>query len=319
MRKHGWFEVDTEGLRELQAGKPKHHILRELLQNAWDENITVCRVNLTHANGEAVIIVEDDSPEGFRNLKDAFTLFRRSYKKTDPTKRGRFNIGEKQVIALCHYAHIRTTKGTVVFDKDGRKEQKAKRTVGSEVELHVKISKEEFQEILDAVQTYIPPPNTKTLLNEVEITSRPVHKTIAARLVSEIAGKDGILRRTIRKTEIWVHKKDGTAYLYEMGIPICKIDCEYSLNVQQKIPLSIDRETVSAAYLRDVFAATLNELHNEVEEVSSGWVREATRDETITKAALNSVLTKRHGEKFCVGPIPSTPTPTTKRFQLDML
>ncbi len=115
-----WFEVSKKGLRELQEGKPKHFIARELIQNAWDEDTKKCEFACHFSDGLAEIIVADDSPEGFRDIADAFTLFAPTYKRANPEKRGRFNIGEKQVLALCESARIETTKGTVIFDKKGR-------------------------------------------------------------------------------------------------------------------------------------------------------------------------------------------------------
>lgn len=108
-----WFDVSKEGLRQLQEGKPKHYILRELIQNAIDEDITVCAVTTNWMHGEATIIVSDNSPEGFRDITHAFTLFAPTYKRADPEKRGKFNLGEKQVLALCDDAKIATTKGTI--------------------------------------------------------------------------------------------------------------------------------------------------------------------------------------------------------------
>jgi hypothetical protein len=76
-----WFEVSRQGLKELQAGKPKHYVARELIQNAWDENITVCKMASSYSNGIAHLIVVDDSPEGFRNIADAYTLFAPTVKR----------------------------------------------------------------------------------------------------------------------------------------------------------------------------------------------------------------------------------------------
>ena len=59
------------------------------------------------------VTVKDDSPEGFRNITHAYTLFADTYKRRDPTKRGRFNLGEKQVIAICKRAIVMTTKGEI--------------------------------------------------------------------------------------------------------------------------------------------------------------------------------------------------------------
>ncbi len=66
MSKNSWLEVDREGLRQLQEGKPKHFIIKELAQNAWDENTTICEVRTSHQKGIAEITVIDDNPEGFR-------------------------------------------------------------------------------------------------------------------------------------------------------------------------------------------------------------------------------------------------------------
>ena len=89
MQSKNWFEVSRQGLKTLQAGKPKHYIVRELIQNAWDENITQCDVNLSYNRGEALIKVVDDNPEGFKDLADTFTLFKETKKRKDPEKRGR--------------------------------------------------------------------------------------------------------------------------------------------------------------------------------------------------------------------------------------
>jgi hypothetical protein len=92
MGKNNIFEVDVKGLRQLQEGKPKWFVIRELLQNAMDEEITRCGIYMRYEHGKAHITVEDDSPIGFRDLADAYTLFKDTYKRTNVKKRGRFNF-----------------------------------------------------------------------------------------------------------------------------------------------------------------------------------------------------------------------------------
>ena len=75
MQTKNWFEVSKQGLKELQDGKPKHYAARELIQNAWDEKIAICDFIATYSKGIAQFIVNDDNPEGFKNLTDAYTLF----------------------------------------------------------------------------------------------------------------------------------------------------------------------------------------------------------------------------------------------------
>ena len=47
MHKQTWFDVDKDGLGKLLEGKPKIHAICELIQNAWDQDVTGVEVELT--------------------------------------------------------------------------------------------------------------------------------------------------------------------------------------------------------------------------------------------------------------------------------
>jgi hypothetical protein len=117
-----WFEVDRQGLARILERKGKEFVLYELIQNAWDEpGVTKVSVSLGHrGRNRALLVVEDDAPEGFKDLSHAFTLFADSAKKANPEQRGRFNLGEKLVLAISDEVTIRTTKGGIRFDAEGR-------------------------------------------------------------------------------------------------------------------------------------------------------------------------------------------------------
>ena len=88
-----WLTVDKDGLKELVASRPAWYAIAELVQNCWDaDETTKVSVILEKLPGRpaARLTVEDDSPEGFRDLTHAYTLFARSEKRSDPTKRGRY-------------------------------------------------------------------------------------------------------------------------------------------------------------------------------------------------------------------------------------
>src|ERR1700733_233368 len=72
-----WFEVDRIGLSKQLARKGWRWIVYELVQNAWDEKSTRVDVALEPIPDRplAKISVKDDSPDGFKNLSHAFTLF----------------------------------------------------------------------------------------------------------------------------------------------------------------------------------------------------------------------------------------------------
>jgi len=302
MKNRNWFEVSREGLRELQAGKPKDFVVRELIQNAWDENITICCLNTTYQNGRvARIRIEDDSPEGFRDLSHAFTLFASTYKRDDPEKRGRFNIGEKQVLAVCLEATISTTKGTIVFDSQGRTHKQLKRKKGSVVSLKMRMDKKEYEEMVDSINLYLPPKGIDFSVNGAIIFHREPYKVVDTALPTEIQKENKVVK-AYRKTKIQIHKADGVAYIYEMGLPICKIDCAYHVDVQQKVPMSIDRDRVSQSYLQKIFALILNETCEEVlsENSSDSWVREGMSNKNVSEKAVRSVVKSRYGNKVVV-------------------
>jgi len=297
-----WFEVDRKGLKALQLGKPKYYAVRELLQNAWDEHITKCTLTMKQDRGMATIIVEDNSPIGFRDLKDAYTLFKDCYKRKDPKKRGRFNVGEKQAFSICKKVIITTTKGTIVFDDSGRHNKRSKTEQGTIVQIELRMNKKEFAEMEEFVKLCIPPMGIKFFVNgEIMEPQVMKHDTIA-KLPTEFQ-KDGVMRKTRRSISVRMHEPiDGKSYLYEIGIPVCPINCKYSIDVMQRIPMGLDRDTVSETYLKDLYAIILNETYKELEteESSEAWVRTAMSDKHVSKQAVSDVITKRFGDKVCI-------------------
>jgi len=299
MKNRNWFEVSKEGLKQLQAGKSKDFVLRELVQNAWDEDgVTYCHVKANHYNNTAHISVEDDAPEGFKDITHSFMLFAPTYKRKDPERRGRFNIGEKQVLAVCQKANISTTKGTIDFTPEGRIHRRIKREQGSCISLTLRMNQKEFVEMLDSTECYLPPENIRFQVNDKIIKHVKPYKEVEAFLPTEILMAERTVYTT-RKTKIHIHKASTQSYLYEMGLPICKTDCLYPVDIQQKVPLSIDRERVSKSYLQKIFTIILNEVHEEVidDNVSDVWVREATSNKDVSDEAICSIVKSRYGSK----------------------
>lgn len=303
------LEVDLLGLRQLVERRGKSFALMELVQNAWDaDGVTWVRITTEYGGyNEVLFTVEDDSPEGFHDLSHAYTLFAPSKKKSDPEKRGRFNLGEKLVIALCKVFTVETTTGAVTVDvrKNTRTvNPRKKRDSGSEISALLRMTKAELEEAIVAFRTLIPPQNVRTTLNGEELPHRTPLKKFTATLQTEIADAEGYLRPTRRQATVEVYPaRDGeTATLYEMGIPVVETGDTFHINVMQKVPLNADRDNVPPAFLRDVRALVLNETFNALtpEDASSNWVNEALEDELIEPTAIEEVLTKRYGEKRVV-------------------
>jgi hypothetical protein len=161
-----WFEVDQKGLRKLLARRGKQYILCELLQNAWDEHSQTVHATLqkTPTGRNYEIVVQGDNPLGFKNLSHAFTLFAESTKNADPEKRGRFNLGEKLVLAVCQKAQICSTNGTVSFNPNGKKHHRTKTKKGSRFTAILPMTDQEAQACHRATEQLIPPPGDPNLL-----------------------------------------------------------------------------------------------------------------------------------------------------------
>ena len=83
-----------------------------------------------------------------------------------------------------------------------------------------------------------------------------------------------------------------------MGIPVVETGDRYHVDVQQKVPLNMDRDNVTPAYLRTIRVAVLNALHDRLDADNSGdvWVREACSDERVSTEAVKTALTLRFGD-----------------------
>ena len=161
-----WFDVDRKGLSQLMADRPRSFILAELIQNAWDQNVTTVSVEIEKLRrGLAVVRVTDDDPDGWSDLTHAYTLYAPSSKKTDPTLRGRFNLGEKLVLSVAREARIVTVTGGVAFDAKGRRNLRSRRESGSLFEAVLPLTDVDIQEFEVFFNTLIAPPEIVTTLN----------------------------------------------------------------------------------------------------------------------------------------------------------
>jgi hypothetical protein len=249
----GYFEVDKKGLAKLLEEKGKQFAVYELIQNAWDTSAKKVDITFKKIPGRplARIVVTDDDPDGFIDLTHSFTLFAESVKKSDPTKRGRFNLGEKLVLALCTEASVASTKGTVFFNEDGtRRESKAKdcRTKsGSVFTGFIKMNQQEFADVEEMVHTLIPPEGVVTLFNG-ELLERPEKVgEFSCSLQTVISDEEGNLKRTKRITRVDVYEPRGSiAHIYELGIPVVESGDRYDLDVQHLCePTASMRPTIS--------------------------------------------------------------------------
>jgi hypothetical protein len=303
MSKKNWFDVDADGFGQISARKDRGRVILELVQNAVDEEgTTMVEVVLEPIPGRpaARLVVRDDNPEGFADLRDSFTLFGPSKKKDDPAKRGFMNLGEKIVLSLCNNAQIVTTKGTVVFDNDGRKQTRQVRDAGSVFEGEMRMTRDQLEEASKTIRSLIPPDGVTVLFNGEVLRHRQPLREVETRLPTVVPDEDGNMRRTERKTRVRIYTpEDGeVATLYEMGIPVVETGDKYHVDIQQKVPLNMDRDNVTPAYLQKVRVLVLNEMHSDLssEDATEPWVRSAASDENCSGDATEAVALTRFGE-----------------------
>ncbi len=303
--KRDWIDVDLDGLRQTLARRGKAWLLYELVQNCLDTAATAVQVTtVTRSRSIVWLTITDDDPNGFKDLTHAYTLFAPSEKKADPSKRGRWNAGEKMVLALCNEARITSTTGTILFERGGRSRSSKKRESGTEFVASVRMTRDEHEEILEAAKLLLPP--IPLTVNGQSIPMRTPIAEFTTGLPTEISDENGDLRKTRRSTTVRVYDRsvcpDGVTRLYEMGIPVVATDDPWTVEVMQKVPLNSDRDNVTPAYLRELRVAVLNHMKDRLtaEDATSVAVQDALTDPNVDAAAVEKVLALQYGEKRAV-------------------
>lgn len=307
-----WFDVDKQGLAAMLGRRKKSFVIFELVQNAWDAGASNVAINLEAlGRPQAELSVEDDSPEGWADLADAFTMFKRSRRGGDADKRGRFCLGEKLVLALCHSATISTMQGTVTFDEGGRRNSQRKTNIGTTFAATIKMTRAEISECEQDAHRLIPPALCSTKFNGFRIMASKFIKTFETKLPTEIQEADGTLRRSVRVATVEAYELipgDDTGEILEMGIPVCQADFPWRLNVLQKVPLGMDRDAVTDAFRRALQVAAVNALAETItpDEAVKPWASEAIGDARVQPEALKRVVTQRFGDKAVIA-VPGDP------------
>ena len=302
-----WFEVDRRGLRDLVQvrGKSPAWVLHELYQNAADTGATRISVDLNMVEGRrgiACLSVTDNDLNGFSDITHSFTLFAPSVKKSDPTLAGRFNFGEKEVLACCIEATVTTTTGQVRFtEAGGRQESPApRREAGSQFTGLLRMGKGECEAAITEFRSILPRPGVEVLLNGRQIVAPPALQLIPVTLETIKADPEGRLRPTRRKTtlELREPRLGLLARLYELGIPVQEIALAWDVNVLQKVPLSLERDAVTPSYLASIRVAVANQMSGQVdtETAAQPWAVAALSDSRITPEAVSDLVTARFGK-----------------------
>lgn len=262
------FEADPEGFRAMQMGRPAAHLVRELVQNVFDEAASTCAVTVEHVAGEGVrIVVEDDVPGGIRDEKLVFTLWA-SDKADTPTKRGRMGRGLKELVSVSDRTVVATQgRPAIEFTRQGGEWKRRSTTqiaapsVGTCVSARVAGWKsKDAKEIVEYLCRVRPPQNVRFIVNGEEVVRRPAvesHKLSLATVLFVVEDGERKVSNPHKDTTVELFAEEKT-WVYEMGIPIEPVDYPLSIDVGQRVPLREQRDTLVTWYAREMYALLLN-------------------------------------------------------------
>jgi hypothetical protein len=304
------FDVDRKGLAQLLERRGEdwpRFVVFELVQNALDEKTSRVEVRVFPVPGIARVGIEvtDDSPDGFRDLSHAWTLFAPSAKKGDVALRGRFNLGEKLVAAVAHEMTVISTKGGVRFDAGGRHPLRERRATGTRVQVLLNVPHATCDILRQAVRDVIVPEGIDLVLDGEALPHRERTCSFEETLATVVADGEGVLRPARRVATVHVYDpgEGAGAWLYELGIPVVPLDGDrYSYDVQQKVPLGLERDGVPPAYLRALRVHAANAMPDRIdaEQANRAWVRDALSDERASGQMVAAAVAARFGEKVVV-------------------
>ena len=299
------IEVSLAGMRELHIGRHPVELIKELVQNAFDEDsANSCTVKVHYESGEGTLVVVSDNGDGFKDVRDVWTLLGTNPKRRFVNKRGRFNAGDKEVLAVAIWAKVETVGFSVLFPKSGgRTSKQNKRKSGTVFSVMMPWDGAQAEDLVDRLRLIRPPQNCTYKVNGKVIkhpTPLVTHEATLETVLQDGPGEP--MRKTRRLTMIQVSKPvspDGIGMIYEMGIPIQPIEPPYDVDIQQKVPMPPNRDTVRESYLQDIYAEVLNAMHPNMpdEEFGETWVRTATEDNRLTEDAAKETVRSRYGDK----------------------
>jgi len=257
------FEINVEGLKELEGGKEPWRLALEPVANVFDEfrgygdgtrkKPLDCDVFFRKDDdGRGIWMDVRDNGAGFSRPEDIWTLFGTTAKRGSAEVAGRFNAGDKQLIASALEAQVVTGSHSVTFC-DGQ------RTVnevvppfgGTEVSVLMPWSIKDKDDVIAKLRTVIPPRGLCYNVDRSTVLPPPLVIGCAVTLPT-VALLDGVMKTTNRKGRVYVMDTPDEAFLYELGVPVCSlkdVGFPYSLDVHQKVPVPMSRDSVSPKWM----------------------------------------------------------------------
>jgi hypothetical protein len=320
------FRISTAGLKELVGDTPPERLAFEPIANVFDEfdgygksdrkRPTFCSVQVSRTDtGRKTFLTVTDDGAGFKNPDDIFTLFGPTEKRAAATVRGRFNTGEKLLIAVAHRAVVRSNNITVAFEKDDCDvtRHRSEKFDGVEIQCLMPWNLRETKRVISALKNLRPPEGLRLVVDGEHIVRSDVKHTVNVTLPTVLL-EDGALRNTTRKCAVDIIQvaDDSEPRLLEMGLPVQSLDdigFRWSLDVQQKVPLPMSRDIVPPTYLFRLIGVVLEQAAMDgvrlIDEANAGdgfvknaldWVRNRDALEVVVKDLCGEDAVRRSSD-----------------------
>src|SRR5207249_797545 len=108
-----------------------------------------------------------------------------------------------------------------------------KRERGSVFQGRIKLTREEYPQVVDYVRSLLLPDNVAVTFNGDRLLPRTPIRTFEASLETVVADDDGVMRPRVRKAQVSIFEPlpGETPSLYEMGLPIVETSDRWHVNV----------------------------------------------------------------------------------------
>ena len=304
------FDIDVAGLAELEGGESSLRLALEPVANVFDEfrgyveghkRPSYCAVTLRHSsNPRGVWLTVADDGAGFADERDIWTMFASTPKRKAASVSGRFNAGDKQLIAVARQATVKTNRTTVSF-ADGKRNVTRHRSpvvAGTIVEALMPWSRQDLDRVRQQLQAVLPPDGLDYSVDGKRVIRPEARCFVSVKLPTVLL--DGVMSETVRKTRVAVLDSERPT-LYELGVPVCdlsELGFPWSLDVWQKIPVPMSRNTVSPKFVMRAIGCVLEQAALDgvklltEDEQNAGFIRGAldwVRNTEALKATVRSV------------------------------
>lgn len=301
----GWLQISTSGFASFNKSRPPGHLVKELVQNAFDaigDRPGGVRLDYRHENNCFVVECYDNG-SGLDDL-DVMRVVYLTFKTDSHLKRGRFGRGFKEILSVAEIATVVSGNNSIEFliengEQVTRSGPASQPVNGTLVKMKFPWPQETVTEFDLYFSQFLVPVNIQFLLNGKMVLSREISHAVEAMLPTEIYNPDShSWKKPRRKTivELVEIAADEEPCIYEMGIPVAVAEwsAPYHANVRQRVPMNPNRDALASGYSKNIHTACLPILLPELtaEETTADWVGTAGMncDENVQKGILNKAF-----------------------------